>query len=517
MLHFFYEMIIAYRLFHRLFSNKTGELTGKNAVFNTVRTFPVPMYQELFLALLIASRGCHVTLLFDDGILPHWDTYQLHDDTRALTPYRDNILKKLGTILKKWVILAAFSHPNIRVFNYSQILAKVPLDNNKNEADRNHAESSVRRYFESGFMDLTSPDHQQYFEQSLLNCRISKAVGRFVVEYLKPNLFITSHGIYSTWGPCFDYCRNHGIESLIYGAHAYQARHILITDVITQVLCNDSDWIQNASKRIFDEEKRRSIVEYFNSRLNHRACDTKIYYGSIDRFVDRQIERNKDAYNFAMFPNIVWDGDVYERDLFFNGIIDWMIKTIDTFRGSPHKLIIRFHPAEANLWKDSRSLESCLLEKIPDLHTISNIVLIRPTEKIDTYDFVKKNIDVGIVYDGILAMELTYLGIPVISPAKNRFTGNNFVFEPKNIDEYNSWLAAPQAILRDFLQNEDDFRERLLPYAHWFIFEAGYLLPVFAPDRLMEFDFNSLTIEDLDCEINPGLKRTYQKFCRHIQ
>ena len=79
---------------------------------------------------------------------------------------------------------------------------------------------------------------------------------------------------------------------------------------------------------------------------------------------------NKNKKNIFLFSNVFWDIGVSESDIFFNGVIDWIIKTIKFTEKKDYNLYIKPHPAEISAGTRSLSgIESIIkakLKKIPD-------------------------------------------------------------------------------------------------------------------------------------------------------
>jgi hypothetical protein len=145
-----------------------------------------------------------------------------------------------------------------------------------------------------------------------------------------------------------------------------------------------------------------------------------------------------------------------------------------------------------------------------------NVYLISADEQIDTYAFAQENIDVGLIYSGILELELTYLGIPVISAAYSRYHETGFVFEPETRSEYRTMLIEGEAVKERF-QTEKEIRlDKLYTFAHWYFFKAGYEMPILSPNRLGHISYSDLTHKDINPSSNAGLRRTINKLLCYV-
>lgn len=477
---------------------ESEKLQGKKVFFVTIRSFSFILCQELFLANIYARQGAKVKVLLDDGVLPHWDTYQLPGGKVSLNPY-----KSIKIRLVKTFLLSAFSHPNITVVYISSLIDETSLERARgeiSEQDKKDSISSVRRYFQNGKADLSDPIQKRYFDSSIRNCVIMKAAINNIIDDWKPTLAITSHGIYSLWGPGYTILKKRSIPTYVYGPHPYRPDSFDITDSLIQTLCRDSDSVEFMKNGEFTEKNKEEIQQFFERRQNHKTIDTAIYYSWMDKEkADTSFFEKKDdsVTTFCMFPNVIWDGDVAQRDKIFDGNLDYIISTINYFRHSKNILYVRCHPSEATHCVNDIKLIDVLEREIPDLYEIKNVKVIRSEWKIDTYDFIRNYVDVGIVYDGIIAMELTYLGKAVISPSMARFNGGDFLINPDTRDEYFS-IFENTAYLKSFITPTRV--NAMLKFAYWYIFKLAYYLPIYSTKVWLTVDFDKDFKKEMESE-----------------
>ena len=474
----------------------SNKLVGKKCLFITVRSLPFIIHQELFLANILAKNGATVYILLDDGQLPHWDTYQLHDKGIDLNPshsIKNKIIRRL--------LLTLYKNKNIKVLYTSSIIKQGTTDYKNQQltkGDISNAISSVRRYSESGFFDAQNDIQQRYYQLTLENEKMMKYVISNLYEKYRFDFAVTSHGIYSIWGTAYNYLQEKGVPLYVYGAHSYRKSHTFFTDTIAQTLSKDSDCIRFMKEGSLSDEQKCKVDDYFLSRRKHNAKDTSIYYEWMKDKEQLVIQRqSKETINYGMFPNIIWDGDVVQRDTIFDGMFDWMVKTIKFFMSNPqHNLIIRFHPAEATMWKDSVKLSDTLFSVLPDLNKYDNIILIYSDQQVDTYEFVKNNIDVGLVYDGILALELLHMHIPVLSPSCNRYVTGEFIVNPLSQEEYFK-------MLKDFPFDEffsDEKNNIFYKYSYWYLFMSAYLMPIYSNKAFRKAVYDKETVNKINSE-----------------
>jgi hypothetical protein len=456
---------------------------GKNEgciVFNTVGCYITDLHFEHYLAYLMACDGYRVKILMDDFQLEHWD-YLLESKAKDSLKFHKSLKNKILRGSYAFFSRLVFAHPNIEVIHYSKILQKIPhLESPLSQSEKNHAESSVRKYFQSGEMNLQNLNHKRFYDLTLKNCEISRKVAMYIDLFLKPDLYFTSHGFYSVWGPAYDYLKEKNYQALVYYPSPYRAQQLLFYDNTYHYMTQDRDW-QNFKNHALTIHQRSTVDEYFKSRFLGKASDTKIYFKGMKNTLALKLDKTDVKCTFALFPNVIWDGDVVERNTVFKGPIQWILETISFFEKNPAlHLILRFHPSEATFFTMSRKLEHIIREKVPHLSEIKNITVISSEENVNTYEMIEKFVDVGLVFDGMVGLELTYLKKPVILAAQSRLSGSGVGFEPKSQKEYFDLIKNYEELKLIF--DSGKFRENLFRFAYWHLFEHCFTLPILDKD-----------------------------------
>ncbi len=520
-----------YNHLDKLLKNAKRENTlKKTIVFNTVRNLKSINDREFFLGKLLALKGAKVFLLLDDGMLKHWDTYTLdffvssiRDISQMksfkLNPYQIIPSQIQYNKLRYWLVkyfnrkrfkkgLNTYKDKNLQVLYYSQILKNI---NHNNWQDlKKFVDSSTIRFFKTSILDYKNKYVKFYHNLSYLNAVLSRSVGEHVVNKLKADLFITSHGIYSTWGPAYEFVKKNRIKCIVYAsahAHSYKHDEFFCSNTIIQLLTRSKFW-QNYKKKPITEIMRQKVEYYFKKRQNFDTKDAKfLFKGKINYF---SVEKNDGyKYHIALFPNVIWDGNITAKHLAFKGYFDWIKSTINYLKNNKDiKVYIKSHPSEITVLKDSPRIVDIIKSQI-NLNQINNIVLIPPEMKIDTYKFLKSGIDLGIVYDGFLAVEIPYMKIPTIMCVDRGYfsvEGGNYIVKSKK--EYFQYLDNIDETIRNFHNRYDKIRENIIRYLYWYIFEIGVKLPTLSKTTYLGTDLKQLKKEDLKLD---------EKFLRIIQ
>ncbi|MFO7890239.1 MAG: hypothetical protein R6V04_07850 [bacterium] len=458
----------AYLISRRLRNSKIqSKRINAVAVINSARSYPVSDI-ELYFAHLLFLNGLTVYVLYDDGVLEHWDSSQ-SNKFKYYSPFRAKWNIRIRHKIRKKLVGLAYKNRRIHYINYSRIIDKVQPDTTVDQSDRAYALSSTKRFFQTGIIDTNVKEHNLYYKKSLQNCAVSRTVAQFTLKYLKPDLYITSHGIYSVWGPAYRKMKEAEVPTVVWQVPGTTSRRIRLIDRQDQILASTTDWKVFDYNTIFSEQMLQTGKALFEARINHDAYDTQEYFSDRVDGEDtvKKITVNHRGFTLAMFPNVVWDGDIPERNILFENVIDWCEFTINTIKNSNNHLYIRFHPSEVTRLKGTVKMEDILRQRLPDIDTFSNITLIFSDEQLDTYTFARSEIDLGLIFDGTLCLELTYMGIPVIACTNGNFTLDEVVFKPDNRKKYSEWLINPSVILKKFKKEKDKRFKKAIKYAFW--------------------------------------------------
>lgn len=492
---------------------KREKSINKTVVFNTVRTFKNVLDRELFIGKLLALKGAKIIILLDDGILKHWDSIKIEylKDINRIADVNYNLFPRINkipfnlinVILSKINIkraLNTYQDKNLTVIYYSKIIKEIKYENW--EELKKFAKSSTIRFFKNSEFDFNNEYVKYYYKLSLINSIISRYVGKYVLNILKPDLFITSHGIYSTWGPAFEFLKNNGITSYIYAgkhSHSEDVHDIYFIDSKVQTLSRSKIWEEYKNTPI-TKSMEDKVKALFAARIRHSTKDTKIYYnGDIQQI---KVDKNEGyKYHIAIFPNLIWDGNIEDRHIAFDGIMDWLISTLNFFKNRKDiKIYVKFHPAEVTLFKTTPKIQD-LLRKSINLQDFKNLVLIPSENKVDAYQFLLSGIDFAICYDGILALEIPFLKIPtLLGGVGGRFSVEGGNFNIKSREEYFKYLDDLEDTISEFHRNYRKYYENIIRYSYWYLFGNIIKLPTLSNKSIYGTDLFQLTKKDINLD-----------------
>jgi len=492
-----------YNHLRKLFKNvERNNILNSRIVFNTVYKKRKFINREFFIGKLLALNGAKVFFLLDDGVLSLGKRTKLKKFYK--TPFTFLITKIIS--LKA---IKTYKDKNIEIIYYSEILNNV--DYYEKQKLRKYAISFTIRNFKTTILDYNNKRVNFYYKRCLKDAVLSKKVGEYVLNEIKADYFVTSHGIYSTWGPAYDFLKKSNIKSYVYvfiHNHSYNMQDIYFTTAKAQTLSRCKFW-QEYKNTTITKEMEKKVNELFNLRLNHKTKDTKIYYkGKI-----KSLKVNKNdgyKYHIAIFPSLIWDGNIEDRHIAFDGILDWLISTIDFLKNKNDvKIFLKFHPAEVTMFKGSAKIQNLIKEYL-DSNDIKNLELIPTEDKIDTYEFLKSGIDLGICYDGILALEMPYLKIPVIlGGVGGRFyvEGGNYTIKTR--EDYFKYFDNLEKLIEDFHANYEKYYQNIIRYSYWYLFENVIKLPILS--KKYRKKINLFQVQQKDLSLNKKLLKIFSK------
>ncbi|MBI3554724.1 MAG: hypothetical protein HY074_00500, partial [Deltaproteobacteria bacterium] len=473
-------------------------------VFNTVSYYNFDAFiGENYCAYLLACCGYTVTMLIDDFQMAQGEIIQVThgpDDYRKYNSFKNRLYRAVYILM----IRGVFRHPRIKVTRYSRLLQKAGPKLELTKADQRHVDASVLRYFQSAKVDLNDAGEKKYHDATTENARISKTIGRYVASQLNPDLFFTTHGIYASWGPAYDQLREHAIPCLIYGWGSYLWPTVHVTNTSFFYMSESDLWLEFQGRKLGEAELLR-LDDYFAKRFGGKAIDTSMYLRGVDADAHVEIDTSPAGHVIGMFPNVIWDANLPERNIVFENAVDWIVKTIRFVETRPElHLIVRYHPSEATLMSYAKKMGPLVEARIPNLASIKNVTILPSNAKVRTYTLLKDYVDIGLVYESMLGLELPYLGIPVLTVAKSRYRGVGNSFEPRNEEEYFRLLGQPEKLLSDF--KAGTFRERAIFYAYFYLFESAWPLPIFDEKRYSQVNFE-VDVKELDPAFNQKITK----------
>ena len=212
----------------------------------------------------------------------------------------------------------------------------------------------------------------------------------------------------------------------------------------------------------------------------------------------------------TLLSNILWDTAIYRRDMGFQGMFDWITRTIDFFAARPDvQLIVRIHPAEVRLvGQTTRERVHHLLHKrYPVLPP--NVVVVPAESEISSYVLMQLSA-LGLVYTSTTGLEMALMGVPVIVAGQTHYRGKGFTYDATSPAQYHSLIDALLSGAHE--ANREGYLELARRYAHTFFFRFMVPFPLVSHVGRNANRLNYQSLSDLD----PGKDASLDLICRGI-
>jgi hypothetical protein len=449
----------------------------KKIILNSIRLLPNVFLMELNLAIIFLKSGYSVEIIIDDGKFEHTDTV-MYRSNKSLLYYSfifslNKIRRKIDFFL--WNKMVGRISNNLKFTKVSEFTKKI--DNSFNLVnDKKYVNESMIRFFQTDRIGNANI-HIWYKKLTSKNVYISKKIGVYIDKQLNSNIktiFLTSHGIYSIWGPSFNETKALK-RKIVYGPNFYQISSLSFFNSIHQVT-NKEDSLSQFLKKDLSNSKIEKVSNYISNRLSFKEKDTKVYFDNDSGKKQFVLKDRKELPGkvFVAYPNIVWDGNVYERNNLFSTISDWVITLIEHFKkDNTNSLIIRFHPAETTWFKGTKTFESIIQEHLKGIELFDNIIIISSSISFNSYDLFNNYSDYTLVYDGMIGLESTFLNVPVIFAANGRFNVAEYGIQFDSAKDYMEYISNPR--IYNKIESDKIIAEKLIYY---YMYENSRFFPV---------------------------------------
>jgi len=435
-----------YLKFLRKLNNSTPTYNSqetKKIVFNLVRPYAnFILFFESILAKKLLTYCSQVHILIDDGIL------RIHD-----TNYYNSLLQKTDLtfrskvtshLLNRFGVYKKYSNfINIKELKEISIKAKHMKSENKyiykNIDLKPYIDSSVVRYFKSAVgIEKNEPSYSDIHQKCIENAIISAEISGKVNKQLNPDIIITSHGIYSSWGPFYEFFRQKKKKLITYGFGNYRNNTVVFSKRGLVSNGEDDGFFIKYKNKIKYKKAEQIIKKYMEKRFAGKSADLNKFgkFSDHTELLDkiRILSQNKKL--FAIFPNVLWDNCITGADTIFKSRIDWIIETINFFQRQNEKiLLIRAHPSETSQMEARRGVKEIIEKYFNKVNNLENVLFIDSKNPLKSYS-IFPYIHAGIVYRGTIALELMYKGIPVITASKAHYSYKGFSLNFESKEQY---------------------------------------------------------------------------------
>lgn len=370
-------------------------------------------------------------------------------------------------------------------------------------------EDSLIRYYYGDV--VRGPEFDENLQKYILTALISTQCAKNIADSVKPEVVVSHMFAYSEFQPYnlfFEQEENTSVRCIKGNPQHPDTANINIMDIYF------SDQRFNAYKesrtqKYLTGEEAEELNLFISSRFAGKTYD----FVSTGYFADGDDERriselniDPSKKNVFLFTNVEWDVGLKDCVLLFDGVMDWVLQTIETVKDQDHiHLYIKTHPDETFGVGSKKSIADKIREKFPILP--DNVSLITPELKIKPYSLFPY-IDLGVVFFGTLGLEMALKNIPVVITAIAHYGRKGFVKEPKSLAEYR------EILLRE--DNETSIDHDLLNlYAYFYFIKTN--IPLNLTDKFYGFDPQKISYRfDSISDLEPGKDPYLDHICNCI-
>jgi hypothetical protein len=404
-------------------------------------------FQTLFFESLIAAKfrtlGLGVKILVDDGVMRHID---MDMSEKILIGRKYSLREKVfGIILNRYDSYIKYSE----IIDVSK-LAEIPeLANRMIETgDFRYLDVDLKEYVESSVIKAyrsakglaeNETSYKDIFKICTENSIISILAAEGADKLYAPDRVVTSHGIYSTYGPFYKYfkVRDRSVSVWGYNPYSYGTVQLSNTGIVSSK--TDDGFFNTSKDTISDSVASKYADIIMQKRFNCDSDDHLFFGGKVMQ--DEELEnliaiKSNGKKVFALFTNVLWDDSMVGIDTIFSSAVEWIIETINYFMNQSDKLlIVRAHPDE--MFSGTRVTVNDLIESQlnVDIKNIESIIFIPSEVRLSSYSLFSY-IDAGIVYNGTIGLEMLYKKIPVIIAARAPYSGKGLTYDIQDLGEY---------------------------------------------------------------------------------
>ena len=363
------------------------------------------------------------------------------------------------------------------------------------------SKNATTRYFE-GAIDLDEKLHLYILHSELINSIVAINVSEKFLKKEKPDILVSGHLGYSSWGGFAEYCISKGIRVVIPGG-GYKKNVLKFNEDNTKNIFGRY-YQEIRNKKVLNQDEEKELKSFLDKRMAGQEGDTSVYEFSPNEIEEGLFDFKKYNKTYAMFPNVPWDASLLNANRCFKDVYEWVSHTIELFKSKPdYQLIIKIHPSEFRVMKSKNTVLDYI--KINFSSLPENIKVIPPDTKISPYALFPF-IDVGIVYNGTIGLEMALNDLPVIVVGVTHYGEKGFTYDVSSKKEY-------EAILSKEISTLPKQHDLAKVYAYFYFIKS--FIPydyVIVNKRTLNFGWNVKSLDDFA----EGKNKYLDKICEYI-
>lgn len=231
--------------------------------------------------------------------------------------------------------------------------------------------------------------------------------------------------------------------------------------------------VKNLTERKF-ENSNRFTTEEFNQYRNQYDAKKRLKrgekliskaIGSINTQSDAPPEHLKkladpDEPLYGIFPNMLYDRPLDDSTKLFDGIIDWLLETIDLLDQLDKHIVVKPHPAEVQPAIEGQYPEQRVKDILQKNDVIQKVTLLEADE-VNSHE-LNSYLDLALVWRSSLALEWAFYNQPVLVSGPVHWQEHLQLYSPESMQDYRNMINNP-----DNLYPTERMRQLIADYINY--------------------------------------------------
>jgi hypothetical protein len=366
---------------------------------------------------------------------------------------------------------------------------------------------SVIRYFYGLVPEEESPELTLRRMQHLESSMIGVFVANKVAVSWKPDVLLCNMNVYSSWAPYSKVFAKLDISEFLVSLSQFDYKTIVLNRwQIYLKRTRYHRWIESRTIKYLQPREKKQLEDFLSHRFSGNSQIFKDYgFFSESNEAIATLSLDPEKRNIFLFSNVYWDVGMSEAGNLFDGVISWVLQTIEILKNDPiTHLYIKTHPSEVfDSASSLKGVKDYIHEKYPVLP--SNITIIDPVLKIKTYELFPF-IDIGLLYNGTVGLEMLLRRIPIIVTGFAPYSNLEEISFPKTVERYANLLKGKEKVMLPAQEDVELFA---------FFYFIKMQMPWTLTKRAYADDFKEYNFESLD-ELKPGNNPYLDHLCNCV-
>ena len=278
--------------------------------------------------------------------------------------------------------------------------------------------------------------HEELGRSHLRNLLLLYRLYERLLDEKKPDRVVSNDSYYGMWGILQALCVRRSIPFYSHWLGGRQNAWCYAYNDAAMNLDFSKPWQKFASVPLTDVQKAR-IDEWLIGRREGREMilDTaSLAAHQTEHFDINCLDMNKPTV--LLTSNVIWDLAALNKQIVFGDMMEWIAETVSWFKEHPQfQLIVKPHPAELNpsIPATNETVKQALTALGIELP--QNVFLLSPCANLTVYELFPL-IKAGLVHTTTAGIEMSAIGLPVITTARSPYRGFGFTIDPKRRSDY---------------------------------------------------------------------------------